>query len=440
MRKFVSQWIRRWSGSEDTSLLAYQATANGSWGGGYGVRALLAGSSYDYRREAGLVYDNSVVASCIDFLANKFSEANLEIQVKDENGKWIRDPRVQFETDPFLTPNEYYGEDAIWYGIVLSLFVAGRAILYKVRNQYTGKIDGFYYLPHFQCRVMSNFDNADGRKLITHVEYTPLGGSPQRLDLEDVVLLRWGIDPLNPGTGISPLGAVLREICTDNEASTYSAALLRNMGIPGAVVMPDDGATSEPTADQREAMASRWKEFLRDARGGILALPRKMKIEYPAFDPQKMVLRELRSDNSSRICSAFKIAPVVIGLGDDKDRTYNNYPTALRASLENAFLPVARMIATQLTHQLKGDFDLDINSRRFGWDLDEVLGLQEGQDELHKRVREDYKAGIIDRYTAKERIGEAPEDIDRGVYATRQPQNQQTNPENENENTRTTES
>ena len=48
--------------------------------------------------------------------------------------------------------------------------------------------------------------------------------------------------------------------------------------------------------------------------------------------------------------------------------------------------------------------------------MDEVLGLQEGQDELHKRWRENYKAGGIDRFTFKERIGEEPEDSDKDVY------------------------
>lgn len=436
MKRWLFGWLASRAAFSDTK--GYQATANGSWGGGYGVRALLAGSSYDYRREAGLVYDNSVVASAIDFYASKFSEANLETQVKGPDGKWIRDKSSQKEIDPFVQPNDYYGEDALWYGIVLSMFVAGRAILFKVRNEYTRELLGFYYLPHFQCKILSNRNNANGQKLITHVEYTPLGGSPQVLEFDQVVILRWGIDPLNPGSGLSPLQGVLREICTDNEASTYSAALLRNMGIPGAIVMPDSdsGSAGDPTPDQRESIADLWRSFMRDARGGILPLPRKMKFEYPAFDPQKMVLRELRADNSSRILSAFKIAPVVLGLGDEKDRTYSNYPTALRATLENGFLPVARMISNQLTFQLRGEFDLNINRRRLGWDLDEVLGLQEGQNDLHERVREDYKAGVIDRYTAKERMGEAPEESDRGVYAKGND-----NKQNEDEeNTRTTES
>ena len=81
------------------------------------------------------------------------------------------------------------------------------------------------------------------RVRITHWEYQPGAGKVQRLELEDVIHFRHGIDPNNTRLGLSPLHSVIREIFIDLEASNFSASMLRNLGIPGLAISPKNDQT-----------------------------------------------------------------------------------------------------------------------------------------------------------------------------------------------------
>ena len=65
-----------------------------------------------------------------------------------------------------------------------------------------------------------------------------VNGKTYVLSKDDIIHYRDGIDPENDRFGLSGLSAVLREVFTDNEAATYSAAILRNMGVPSIIVTP----------------------------------------------------------------------------------------------------------------------------------------------------------------------------------------------------------
>ncbi len=385
---------------------------------GLGLGQWISGSAYNYTREAGVRYDNSIVYTNLAFLSRKQSEVTMELQAKDGAGKWKRNPQ-----DPisplFRKPNDYYGESVLWAGLFLSWFTQGDAYIYKVRGKNLGQVVQLWYIPHFQIRPMADRDNPDGTKLVTYYEYTPYGGSPVALPIEDVIHIRCGIDPLQPAHGLGPLRALLREICSDNESATYSAAMLRNMGVPGVILSPkpikDQTQYVTPTPDQRDEMRDLWNSFRRDARGGVLALPMPLDIVAPSFDPQKMLLAELRDDNAARISAAFGIDPMVLGL-PSSSKTYSNYQESLKAALENSFLPTIKDIASQIFDSLARDFAIDTDRFRLGFDYSEVRGLQEDIDALHKRWRENFEAGAIDRWTFKTRIGEVPDEVDKGVY------------------------
>lgn len=379
-------------------------------------RIILPASAYDYVAESGKLYDNGVVLPVTNWKGRRASEARLMIQERGADDKWAEakhSPQIAQILHAFEHPNENYGLATMLLGLQLSWDVRGNAYLYKRRNN-VGKIGGFWYIPHWQIRPMGTRDNSAGTKLITHYEYTPIGGQKKELEIEDVVQLRFGIDPMDPSSGLSPLAAELRDICADNEVANWLASLLRNAATPGMLFSPK--VVTEPPSEEQKKNFKAWIQgFVRDKRGESGIIPIPVDPITLGFNPQQMVLDKLREIPTSRICAALGVDPMVLGLPSDS-KTYSNLGEASDSAVKGTVIPDLNNWAGQLTVQCIEDFGLDPMRFRFAFDKSQMAFLSDDTDELHARVREDYRAGIIDRFTAKERIGEMPDDSDKGVY------------------------
>ncbi|MFW6331499.1 MAG: phage portal protein, partial [Gemmatimonadota bacterium] len=132
--------------------------------------------------------------------------------------------------------------------------------------------------------------------------------------MRDVVHLRYGLDPRDPKHGMSRLKPVLREVMTDREASTFSAAILSNMGVPGGVIAPKDAA-AVPTDDDVKDMKEYMKNFRGGRRGDWLVLGTPTEIGQFGFNPQNLMLGNLRDISEERVCAALGIHTAVVGFG-----------------------------------------------------------------------------------------------------------------------------
>lgn len=372
--------------------------------GTFGTTWQLPGSERDYAQLAGRIYDNSVVLSAINWMARNFPDAPLVIEKpKEIEGKRKWEQTGHKLADIVARPNEWYDETVLWQGTLLSLACTGNAYWYKIRSA-SGQLVGFAYVPHFQIRPMADKYN-DGTRLVTYYEYRPLGVSkPLELRVEDVVHFRWGLDPQNPIQGLSPLAASLREIVGDNEAATYSAALLLNAGIPGLIISPKQDTLGQgPSAEQKGQFRGTWQEtFRREGQGKVALMPFSMDVTALGFSPEQMALKSLRDVPVSRICSALGFDPMVLGLPSES-KTYSNYREAIEAAYEGCLIPIKRIIGSQLTRQTAFDFPDEIY--RCGWDYSGVRVLQADIDALWKRVTEGYKGGVAKRSEAKQLLG-----------------------------------
>ncbi|HEU4752141.1 MAG TPA: phage portal protein, partial [Armatimonadota bacterium] len=212
-------------------------------GGDYGWTPLsgglfrpLPGSQWDYQREAGNLWANSIVLACLKWQSRVFPEAPPLVQRRDGEGKWQPVPEHPFAA-LLDTPNGWYDGVVLWQASLLSFAVKGDCYWYKLRSG-AGKLAGYQWLPHFRVRPYLTDESREQAHPIAGYRYYGGRGEVLHLPAADVLHIRDGIDPEDPLCGLSPLGAVLREVCTDNEAATFMAALLRNMGLPGAIISP----------------------------------------------------------------------------------------------------------------------------------------------------------------------------------------------------------
>ena len=170
---------------------------------------MMPRSNYDYQRDVSPML-NSAVTACVQWFMRTFPEAPICVygNYNDTTEKIKPHPA----TDLLRLPNEYYSGSTLMMGVIADYLVNGNAYIMKVRNQQNQVIQ-LWYTP--ASLIKPKYSRTDATKFITHYEYKPLG-STIRIENEDVVHLRYGIDPMNVRMGLSPLKAVLREIFTDD--------------------------------------------------------------------------------------------------------------------------------------------------------------------------------------------------------------------------------
>ena len=363
-----------------------------------------------WRREGpGAADSNSIVLAVVGWVARTFPEAPLRAYTRTPEGD-----EVVFDHDLELLveqPNEFYAGPLLWMATLADYFLDGNAYWLKVRNGRT-KVAELWWLParFLEPRWDSETD------YISHYDYRP-GGETLRLEREDVVHFRYGLDPDQPRKGKSPLACVLSEVLTDAEAAQYTQAILHNLGVPGVILSPDESQSL--TDEELEGIKAKFTErFTGTHRGEPLVLTAKTKVDKLSFSPTELNLRELRKLPEERITAVFGLPAIVAGLGAGLDRsTFANMKEAREAAYELLVIPLQRSIAAEVQLQLLPDFSGRAGGRsrlRCAFDTSNVRVLQEDQDALVSRLAVAVASSLMTPNEARSKIGLPPAADDQG--------------------------
>lgn len=388
----------------------------GTFPGFWGPLGLLPGTRYDYAREAGITWLSGVVMTVLGWVCGTWPEAEMVVARPRRAG-----PPEILKQHPALSllarPNTHYDDTVLWGGTLLSLLAGdGNAYWFKQRAP-AGNVVGLVYVPHFQ---MTPLWPVDGSDFISGYRYWHDAGTTDYAG-EEIVHLRnprWPLDPANPRKAIHPLAGELRSICNDNEERNFSASLLRNMGIPGAVFSPRDAGTGF-TPDQSDALKKLWRErFTGDRRGEPLASTIPIDVTLLSFSPEQLKTDSLSRLNISRICAAMGIDPMAVGLPSET-RTYANYEQARKAAYENTLIPLQKSINSQLTHQLMADVLGARPDDAFARDYGEVGCLQEAVKERYERLARAVGGPWLTANEARRQVGLEPIEGGDTLYPSR---------------------
>ncbi len=389
----------------------------GSSGGG-GWMHTLAGSNYNYDRDAGRRIDNSVVYICTSRAIRVFLEASPAFyELNRDTGhfaRFVADEKTKAD-DPrraigsiLANPNDNYDYDQLMAGALMSLFLRGRAYIHKLKTP-GGTLCGLEYVPHMLVEPWAKPGSGD---LITAYKYR-VDSKVILVPPEDMIHIRNMIDPWNVREGFDGLYPVLREICGDNAAAAYEAALLRNCGTYSVALMPE---SADDMYFENEVNRTKFKAFWSQSYGGEntgkpLVLSHPIKIEKAAFSPKDMGLDKLRLTPPDRICAAFGLDPMFVGL-PSQSKTYSNFGEARDAGYEGFFCPLWRSISRQLFRALYDDFFADPKwireNLQLGYDLSGIAALQENVNDLHRRANDAFQSGRITLNEAREMTGDRP--------------------------------
>jgi HK97 family phage portal protein len=370
----------------------------------------IPGTKYDYAKEVGSGLGSNVIMSAVQWVMRTFPEAPVKLDKKLKDGE-----TEEIFAHPFLDlidePNPFYSYEALTMASMLSYNISGNAYWYKVRNA-LGQVIQLWYLPHWL--VSAKGGEHDPTVFISHYEYNP-NGMVVIIPPEDIVHYRFGIDPRNVRHGLSPLDAVIREVYTDDQASNYSASILRNMGVPGVIMSPTENEGM--SLEDAKVISEKFKtKFGGDNKGESMTMTVPMKIETFGFNTKDLALPEIRNISEERVCAALGIPPAVIGFGTGLETT--KVGATMKAMIELAWngniIPTQKVFAKTMNRQLLVEFDND-KSLVVGYDNRDVQALQEDKSERVKRLGLGVTQGWAKVSDPREAEGLSVEDSDK-VY------------------------
>jgi HK97 family phage portal protein len=372
------------------------------------LRRALPGSTKDWSRIAGDLGLNGIVASAIDWYVRNYPQATPRYYrpVDSQQAEPVEDHpviKLMAQPDPMIMGSLF------WSWVIQDYKLFGNTYLRKIRSATRGVVTALQFLPQDMVRPVGN-----GVNPLTHYIYTTDGRSFD-IPVSDIIHIRYNRDPQDIRLGRSPVMAVLREIATDNTASTTAYGLLANGAMPSLIVGPDakDQTVDISMDDARQVKRQLHEDLTGDGSGGIVVMTGAYKLDRVSLTPSELALDSVRRVPEERICSALGINPMVLGLGSGLERsTYSNYERAQQAAWEDGMVPLLRTLADAITADLLPEYPETQEGDFVQYDLETVRALADDLAAEAERAERLYKAGIIDRAEAKRIAGleAVPED------------------------------
>lgn len=366
-------------------------------GGAGAAWALVVGrGKIDYAREVPDLLASSIVAATLGWIARNFPEAPMRVREYDREGEpqATTDPGALRMLQVIRRPNPYFSGVLLWMATLMDFWAHGNAVWLKVRGGPGGAITELWWVP---WSTISPKWPEDGSVYVSHYEYKPdPNRSGIRIEVEDVVHFRFGIDGSNIRIGRGPLKPVLAEVFTDQEAAAFTNTLLLNMGVPGLIIAPgeSDAVIDQGNADSIKRKAT--EAFGGRNRGSTMVLSHKVTAQAFGFSPEQMNLKDLRRVPEERVSAVTGVPAIVAGLGAGLDRsTFSNFEEARGAAWEENIIPTQRLLAEEVWVQLLPEFVGDPETFLVDFDTTEVRVLQEDQNRLWERAGNALGRGAI---------------------------------------------
>ena len=352
----------------------------------------------EYSNRVGDGLDSNLFMSPLLWIARTFPEARLSVRKESKDGKTTIE-RAHAMARLVRRPNTFYSGDDLLFATIISFLSDGNAYWLKVRGK--GKEPKeLWYAAHWMVEPKGS-----EREFITHYEYTPGGVGTIRLEPEDVIHFRFGIDPRNPRKGFHILRVLIRALFSDDEAERMVAALLKNRGIPGLVISPEKDVTIDPK-DEPALKQAVIDKTTGSKRGEALLLAAAVKVQQFGFNPQEMDLANIRNTPEERVCAMLGLPAAVVGFGTGNDTvkvgaTMREY---VKLAWTGCLRPLGRAFASTLTMQLLPDFDQDETAEAF-FDDSDVEALQADQLVTAQVAEIELRSGAATRAEARKRLG-----------------------------------
>ncbi|RYZ93547.1 MAG: phage portal protein [Proteobacteria bacterium] len=356
-------------------------------------------------------WENGAMLAAIQWVTKTLGEAPIVVEKLNEDGAWEVQPNHP-AAQLIENPNPFYDRNLMLSGIALSRMCSGSAYVLKAKNG-NGKTVELFYASHLDINPVSL---PETREFIDFFSYRPKGKESQKYEVDEVLYFRGLLNPSNPIEALDPSKSIRRELLTDKAASIYSHRVIERNGTTTAI----SSKNADTEFDQDDA--DRLKRLIASAtqgegRGEPIVISDPVEVHQIGSNPEELALKEITSAAEQRICAVNGISPMILGLAAGNDsKTYSNFGEARESYSESYLLPLQAEICGVLNRNLLPEFSNPGETLRFKFDNSNVRILQEDEDSLHTRYREDFKLDLIDRAEFRSKCGLPVKPEDEGVY------------------------
>lgn len=351
--------------------------------------------------------------ACINVISDAVSEATLRVWLDQGSGK--RDEEVDHPLRALMQrPHPSRSESEFLAITVRIAAITGYCVIEKVRARAGNVIQLGHLRPDYLKPILRDQQPPNW-------EYTIPGSPPVILDADDAVVYTYMDSPFLDVTGDTPMRAVLREAGILNDLTDFVKLTLERGGMPSILlveetnpdpqVAPPDPLTDDERAVIREAFVQKYGGYRNWSGPAIIG---GFRVERLSFNLNEMAFADLRDGVDVAVCRAFRVPPPVVqvmaGLTTSYGQTLEQSMALLQLYTAN---PLRARLDGALTRSLLPEFDSRPNVS-LEFDTSQVDALQEDEDKVHARARENFRAGGVTLDEFRQRIGEEPLDNDLG--------------------------
>lgn len=331
---------------------------------------------------------NAVVYACIRVLATSAGEPPLKIYRPGDAGKLEELPDHPLAL-LLRRPNALMTEFEFIELVVTQLSICGQTFWWKERAN-NGQVIGLWPLRPDRMQPQLGAGAAD---LLRGWHYW-LDGAIFPLPVADVFYVNYP-DPGDETGGIlgglGPLQVLAREVDTDNEATTFVYAMLKNYAMPGVVIQSKAKLNPKEARELRDKFESRYGDM---NRGKPAIIDADTTVSTLSHNMRDMTFPDVRSLGEARIAAAFGVPAILVGLKVGLDRsTFSNMAEAREYFAETTLSVLWRRLADQVTADLLAEFGEPGLVAMF--DTASVRALQGQQREKAKRYETSFAKGSI---------------------------------------------
>ncbi len=378
---------------------------------GPGAGWLNQGTSYadkiKYASEIGNPLRTSLIMAAVKWICRTIYEAPMFMVTRDDQGKETNRTTRHHVLSLLKKPNDYYTGMNLFQAVGASWDLDGNAYLLKARDENL-KVVELWYEPHYSIRprwyndnVFSNNIVPNDGKFISFYEIFR-GGRWKRVEVDDVIHLKDGLDPTNPRKGINGISALLAELYTDLQRAHFSATVLGNVGMIPFVVSPRE-TNQQITEKQAGVLRSELELRAKHKRGVPIVAGKAIRIDELGFSPSDMDLQSMAAIPEERVACVIGPNSYVLGFIPENS-VYTNFMEARRDAYESFLIPLQSYIAEKLTEDLLREFVEDENTR-LEYDYSNVYAMQEWLAKKMEMWGKAFRDGIATRGHVSSAIG-----------------------------------
>jgi HK97 family phage portal protein len=394
-------------------------SASGSSLGSYSIGAPQASA---YQTTAAYL-DNEIIRACVDLICTSAGEPQIigkrwrrekprRTGLTNRAGMMLEDGYLiragfyeELTTHPLIdllnNPNPWMGREGFWATVVLHMFLAGNAYLYKARTKLGNMVVELWPLLPNQVKPVPG-DTSAGEPFIKHYERT-VNGQKQEIPTDDVIHIKYAPSP-NLYEGVSPLLTLLPRAAIDHYMRTFLSTFFQRGGAGAGASLNVKGGTMDQQS--KDDLRSRFQRMFSGGQFDVL-VSNAEDITYTPFSLNRglrdALPKEIDAQTEARMAMVLGVPGSIVGLLIGYETSsYANQRQAWQVLWDVRMTPLLRGIDGELTRSLVKDFE-GIDEVCF--DLSDIKALQEDIDSLHERLRKDLQASAITLEEFRERTG-----------------------------------